>query len=195
MQVLPNTGFSAVAIRGSSPSPAFADYTVSNTGGEPLNWSAALGANSSWASLSVTSGTIASNSSVTVRVAFTVASATLAVDTYTTTLTFADRDTSETIDRAVQLGVDSPTEGSLSVSPTTGLNASGPIGGGFTPARADYTLTNTGGYGDQLVGDLRRNAHLGVAHQPWRHPRAGRQHVGDRLLHQSGQSAHRRHAD
>lgn len=146
LSVTPSTSFASTGQTGGPFSPSSQAYTLTNTGGSSINWTAAKG--QSWVSLSTTSGALAAGASATLTVSINSNANTLAAGTYTDTVTFANATNGAgNTSRSVTLTVSSkpePGPGSLSVSPSTGLASAGQVGGPFSPASQAYTLTNPG---------------------------------------------------
>ncbi|HQE44080.1 MAG TPA: PKD domain-containing protein [Phycisphaerae bacterium] len=141
--VSPAGGLTAAGDQGGPISPLNAAYTLTNTGGQPINWT--IGKTQSWVSLSKASGTLAPGAIETVTVAINSEANALPAGSYTDTITFTNATNSagNTI-RTVSLSIKAQ-PGALSVSPAGGVTVSGDVGGPFSPASAAYTLTNTGG--------------------------------------------------
>ncbi len=68
--------------------PSTLEYTLENTGSEPVNWTVAKTAD--WVSLSATSGTLESESTTTITVSINAAADGLVPDAYLETLTFTN---------------------------------------------------------------------------------------------------------
>jgi len=142
LSVSPATALSSSGVTGGPFSPGSAVYTLTNSGGVALNWTAAK--TQSWVTLSAASGTLGAGLSTNVTVSINSNANALAASSYSDTVTFSNttNGTGNTT-RGVGLNVLAPA--SLSVSPATALNSSGTAGGPFSPASAVYGLTNTGG--------------------------------------------------
>lgn len=146
LSVTPSTGLASSGSVGGPFSPSSQSYTLTNTGSASINWSATKA--QSWVSLSAASGTLAAGASAIVTVSINSAASSLAAGTYSDTVSFTNTTNgSGNTSRGVTLTVNgsTPTPGALSVSPATGLAASGAVGGPFSPSSQAYTLTNTGG--------------------------------------------------
>lgn len=150
LQVAPTNGLNSSGNQGGPFDPDSKTYTLSNTGGEPINWSASRTQN--WINLSQTNGTLAPGGSTAVIVSINDNANSLPArpeQPYTDTLTFANiTNGSGNAVRPVSLTVnsvpDDPDPGFLQVTPTGGLISAGVQGGPFNPENETYTLTNTG---------------------------------------------------
>jgi hypothetical protein len=124
--------------------PASITYTLSNTGRSAIDWTA--GKTKTWVTLSKAGGNLAAGATDTVVVSINSGATSLAADSYTDTVTFANTTNgSGNTTRQVSLAVGTPPPGVLSVSPAGGWSSSGSQGGPFNPASITYTLSNTGG--------------------------------------------------
>ncbi|MGZ5467705.1 MAG: BACON domain-containing protein [Candidatus Aminicenantales bacterium] len=142
LEVTPADGLLSTGPEGGPFVPASMDYTLRNSGGSAVSWTAAEGR--PWLTLFPASGDLEPGASTTVTVSFAAAANNLNTGTYNATVTFTNRtngigDTT----RPVRLTVIGPA-GSLSVSPTGGLVATGFVGGPFAPSGQTYTLLNDG---------------------------------------------------
>ena len=143
LSVTPANGLTSTGTQGGPFAPSNVIYTLQNTGGASINWTA--GKTQTWVTLSSAGGTLASGASTTVTVSINSTANSLAAGGYSDTVSFTNAtngggDTS----RAVTLTVN-PTSGALSVTPANGLTSSGTQGGPFAPSNVIYTLQNTGG--------------------------------------------------
>jgi uncharacterized repeat protein (TIGR02543 family) len=86
--VNPSDGLSASGKQGGPFSPSSRNYTLQNTGGTPINWSGSKGR--SWVSLTFISGTLAPGASTTITVSINGDSDSLAVGSYSDTVSFAN---------------------------------------------------------------------------------------------------------
>ena len=122
--------------------PSAQSYTLTNTGGTSINWTAAK--TQTWVTLSSAGGTLAAGGAATVTATINSGANSLVAGSYsdTVTLTNTTNGTGNTT-RAVALTVNAAA-GALSVSAGS-LTSSGTVGGPFTPSAQSYTLTNTGG--------------------------------------------------
>src|SRR5512138_524956 len=144
LTVNPATGLTSTGNVGGPFSPASQAYTLQNTGGSSLNWTAA--ATQAWVTVTPASGTLAANATATVTVSFGASANALAAGSYSDTATFTNTTNGNgNTTRSVGLTVATSQPGALSVTPATGLTATGNVGGPFSPASQNYTLQNTGG--------------------------------------------------
>lgn len=145
LSVTPTTTFSASGTIGGPFSPATQAYSLTNTGGTTITWTTT--AADPWVSLSSNSGTLDPGTRATVTATIDSSANSLAAGGYSSTITFTNSTNgSGNTTRPVSLTVNPPpTGGSLVVTPSTSLSASGAAGGPFSPGSATYTLTNNGG--------------------------------------------------
>jgi len=143
LSVTPAGGLASAGTVGGPFTPSSQTYTLENTGGTSISWTA--GKTQAWASLSAVSGTLAAGTTATVTVSINAAAGALAAGTYNDTVTFTNvtNGTGNTT-RGVTLTVSAPA-GALSVTPAGGFASAGTAGGPFTPSSQAYTLENTGG--------------------------------------------------
>lgn len=141
--VEPAGGFSAGGPTGGPFNPTSKQYTLSNTGGSALNWTAAaLGG--TWLDVTPASGTLQPDEDVLVTVSLTAGANGLAGSPtpYTDQVLFDNTTNgigSTTRDVSLSVGIST-----LIVSPSEDFNTSGPEGGPFSPAQMIYTLSNPG---------------------------------------------------
>jgi hypothetical protein len=142
LSVTPSAGLSSSGFTGGPFTPSSQLYTLQNTGGTAISWTAAR--TQAWTTLSAGSGSLAPGASATVTVSINGEANTLAAGSYNDTVTFANTTNGAgTAARTVSLAVTAP--GALSVVPSEGLVSAGLAGGPFIPASRTYTLQNTGG--------------------------------------------------
>jgi PKD repeat protein len=116
---------------------------LTNIGGTTLDWTATVTAN--WLTLSAGGGTLAAGATTNVTLSVNANAASLAVNLYSDTIAFTN--TSNGIGNTtsiVSLLVLS-TSAQLVVGPSSGFDASGFVGGPFSPSSQTYSLTNLGG--------------------------------------------------
>ena len=143
LAVLPAGGLTSSGTAGGPFSPSSIVYTLTNSGGSSLNWTASKAQN--WASLSDVSGTLAAGASTTVTVSLSAQVDTLLPGSYTDEINFTNTTTGNDItSRPIVLTVN-PTPGELIVSPLNDFSATGFEGGPFAPDLQTYSLTNAGG--------------------------------------------------
>lgn len=142
LEVTPAEGFISTGPEGGPFVPASMAYTLRNTGGTAVSWTAAE--NRTWLAVSDSSGTLDPGASTTVTVSFTAGADSLNTGLHTGTVTFTNRTNGiGNTTRPVLLTITGPA-GALSVTPTGGLLSAGLVGGPFTPSSLAYTLRNTG---------------------------------------------------
>jgi hypothetical protein len=142
LSVTPTTGLTSTGLVGGPFTPSSQAYTLQNTGGASLAWTAAK--TQTWTTLSASSGTLSAGASTTVTVSINSGANALTAGTYSDTVTLTNTTNGNgNTTRAVNLTVTAPA--ALSVTPTDGLVSAGYAGGPFTPASKGYTLKNTGG--------------------------------------------------
>ena len=108
--VTSSAGFSSSGRQGGPFSPASQTYTLQNTGGSSLNWTASRGG--SWVTLSANSGTLAAGATTNVTVSINGNGNTLSVGSYSDTITFRNTTNGNgNTSRSVSLTVVAPTPG------------------------------------------------------------------------------------
>jgi hypothetical protein len=143
LAVSPAGGLSSSGNSGGPFSPSSTTYTLTNTGGQSINWTAAK--TQSWVTLSAASGSLAAGASTTVSVSVNSGTNSLAAGSFSDTVSFTNTTNgSGNGTRPVSLTV-SAAPGALSSAPAGGLSSSGAVGGLFSPTSISYTLTNNGG--------------------------------------------------
>jgi hypothetical protein len=140
LTVSPASGYSASGLRGGPFAPVSQVYTLTNTGGQPMNWSVTKSA--SWLNLFPSTGSLLPGASVAVTVGIDPSAIDLKSGNYSGTLTFRNNtngigDTT----RPATLTINPYAE--LAVTPGI-LNSNGPYGGPFVPPSRAYTITNVG---------------------------------------------------
>jgi M6 family metalloprotease-like protein len=143
LSVTPPDGLTSSGNQGGPFSPSSKVYTLQNTGGSSINWTASV--TQTWVSLSSTSGTLTAGASTTVTVSINSNANSLAPGSYSDTVSFTNTTNgSGNTTRPVSLTVSTAPTG-LTVTPADGLLSSGNSGGPFSPSSKVYTLQNTGG--------------------------------------------------
>ena len=141
--VSPSSEFDFGGLAGGPFSPSSQIYTLTNSGGVAMNWTASHSAN--WVSLSDTSGTLAPGAAATVTVSINGNANSLTEGSYSDAISFINATNGAgNTTRAVNLIVISAGP-ELTVSPETGSTFIGPNGGPFDPPNQSYTLSNSGG--------------------------------------------------
>ena len=129
----------AAGLAGGPFTIAPANFLLTNTGISSLTWSVA--GIPFWLNLSPTKGNLGAAAATNLTFTLTPAAGTLAGGTYTASLSFSNWNFQSTQAGLFRLQVNQP----LSVSPTSGFNASGPAGGPFNVTSQNYSLTNLSG--------------------------------------------------
>lgn len=141
MAVTPNDAFASQGTKGGPFSPVAQDYIVSNTGTASLNWQASAAVD--WVSITPAFGTIAPGGTTSVAVSLNANADSLPAGVHEDLIHFTNLDNGAgDTTRMVSLTVEGV--GVLAVTPADQLNASGVVGGPFSPSSMDYQLTNTG---------------------------------------------------
>ena len=138
LTIAPATPLESTGAEGGPFVPSSTTYTLTNTGANPLDWSAT--ASASWLTVSAGSGTLSPDASITVDVSINATANTLPQGTYSDTVVFGNATSGVNQGRNVVLVVTD----ALNVSPAEDLRSFGPEGGPFTPLNKIYTLTNQG---------------------------------------------------
>jgi len=142
LQVAPAEGLSSSGTAGGPFSPSSKSYTLQNSGGALINWTASK--TQAWVTLSQAGGTLNGGQSTTLNVSINGNANGLAAGVYGDTVTITNTTNgSGNTTRAVGLAVGVPP--TLGVTPGTTLAAFGIPGGPFYPSSQDYTLQNSGG--------------------------------------------------
>lgn len=90
LSVGPADGLSASGVVGGPFNPSSKTYTLTNTGGQPINWSAWYSPGQNWCWLSPTSGTLAAGASATVSEYISTNANSLPTGNYSSTVSFAN---------------------------------------------------------------------------------------------------------
>jgi hypothetical protein len=115
LAVSPSTGLTSSGTQGGPFSPDSTTWTLSNTGGVSVNWTAAK--TQSWVTLSKTGGTLAAGATDTVTVSFGAGANSLPAGSYGDTVTFTNTDNSSgNTTRNVSLTIDPIPTGQLTVT-------------------------------------------------------------------------------
>jgi virginiamycin B lyase len=147
LQVSPATNIAPSGPQGGPFSPTSFSYQLASTTGTN-NYS--ISAIPSWLNASFTSGT-ATTSPVTVTFSL-INVGSLTAGTYAATIAFTNSDTGlGTQTRTATLTVNPP---GLNVTPATGIAASGPQGGPFSPSSFNYMLNATSGSLNYSISNL-----------------------------------------
>ncbi|MEW6507331.1 MAG: N-acetylmuramoyl-L-alanine amidase [Bacteroidota bacterium] len=106
LSVSPSDGFSSSGNQGGPFSPSSKTYTLSNTGGSSINWTATK--SQTWVTLSSTNGTLAAGASTTVTVSINSNANSLSPGSYSDNMNFTNTTNGNgNTSRAVSLSVDS----------------------------------------------------------------------------------------
>ena len=131
----------ATGVVGGPFSPSTSVIILTNTGTSPLTWTLLNPSAVTWLKIAPTSGALAPQATTNLSVSFTAAAANLAAGNYSASFKFTNQAAAAVQIVTFQLQV-LPV---LSVQPTAGFNAVGPVGGPFVPAAQDFTIVNLGG--------------------------------------------------
>ncbi len=140
--VSPGTGLTSSGSVGGPFSPGSQIYSLINSGGATLSWTASETVN--WLTLSATSGTLAPGAYAGVTVSINANANNLVAGSYADTVSFTNATNGAgNTTRAVSLTITS-VAGELTVTPSSGFVSGGPPGGPFSPISQTYTLSNVG---------------------------------------------------
>lgn len=156
LSVSPSGGLSASGAPGGPFNPSSAAYTLRNTGNSAIDWSGS--ATQNWVGLSSTGGNLAPSASTTVTVSINSNAASLAVGSYSDTVTFSNLTNGNgNSTRAVSLTV---SQQAVNIAPLATVTASSQ-----NPADGQTALKAVDGVVDGYPGDYTREwatAHQGV---------------------------------
>ena len=144
LSVTPIEGINSIGTQGGPFNPNQQSYKLENTGGSRIDWSVTK--KEAWINLSGASGFLNAGESTHVVVSINNNANSLGPGEYYDPVNFSNttNDNGST-HRIVNLTVNAPPPGVLSVTPGDLLNASGNQGGPFSPVSKIYTIKNTGG--------------------------------------------------
>jgi hypothetical protein len=141
LNVSPASDFTSSGPQGGPFTPSSMNYTLQNTGGHWLSWSASKA--STWITLSPNSGSIPPGGASTMTVSFNANANTLGQGGHTDTININNTISGNgNTTRGVSLDVGLP--GVMSVTPANNLVSSGTQGGPFSPTQQVYTIENVG---------------------------------------------------
>jgi len=142
LAVTPAGGLTSAGAVGGPFNPSSQDYTLQNTGGVALDWTAA--AAETWVTITPPSGNLGAGATATVTVSINAEAGAFASGLYNATVNLTNTTNgSGNTTRPVSLTISAL--GILNVTPAGGLVSSGNVGGPFSPASQDYLLENMGG--------------------------------------------------
>jgi hypothetical protein len=141
LQIFSDPQLTAVGAAGGPFSPSNSVITLTNAGNAPLTWAWQNPKVASWLSISPTNGLLNPQAATNLAVNFTAAVNSLAVGNYSARLAF----TNQTLPAVQYVTIQLQVLPVLSVQPTNGFTAVGPVGGPFIPAAQDFTVVNLGG--------------------------------------------------
>ena len=145
LTVSPATGFTATGDKGGpfTTTPTDTTYTLTNTGGTRLQWTATTSGTQipEWLTLSATSGSLEPGDSIIISAVINIAANQLGAGNYVESVTFAFNENDSTV-RNFSLNI-TGLPGIMTVSPIDAFNVS--ISEGvYTPASQTYTISNIG---------------------------------------------------
>ena len=139
--IISNPQLTAIGAVGGPFNPSNSVITLTNFGGAPLTWSLLNSNTVTWLKFSATGGSLDPQAATNIIVTIAPAANSLALGTYSATLKFSDQTSAAVQNVTFKLQV-LPV---LTVSPATGFNVIGPVGGPFFPAAQNFTVLNLGG--------------------------------------------------
>jgi hypothetical protein len=131
----------AVGVAGGPFNSPASVIVLTNSGAAPLTWKLLNTNPATWLKVSPVSGILDPQATTNVILNFTAAVNNLTAGNHPVSLVFSNLTLTRVQTVAFQLQV-LPV---LSVLPTNGFTATGPVGGPFTPAAQDFTISNLGG--------------------------------------------------
>ena len=152
LSISPQESFQTSGNEGGPFSPTSKEFTVSNTGGSSLDFT--VGNTQTWTTVSPTSGTLATGASTIVTVSLNSNADSLGVAQHTDTISFTNTTNGNGSGTRSVVLVVGANPGVLAVSPQESYQPMGDVGGPFSPASKDYTVSNSGGTSlDYTVGN------------------------------------------
>ena len=141
MRIFSDPQLAAAGVVGGPFNPTNSIITLTNVGTSSLTWALLNPKAAAWLKISPTNGTLDSQTTADLVVSFTQAATNLAVGNYSASFEFSNSTAPVIQFVTFQLQI----LPALSVLPTTGFNAIGPVGGPFIPSAQNFTLSNLGG--------------------------------------------------
>jgi len=140
--ITPEGNFESSGEIGGPFTPLTMEYTLHNTESSSLFWG--LTKNADWLDVSPTWSILAPDETLVVTVTINSQAYSLAGGVYSDSILFTDTLHPQPQSREVILTI-TAAPGVLQIEPDEGFDSSGEMGGPFSPAFKDYTVTNTGG--------------------------------------------------
>jgi subtilase family serine protease len=140
LEILSGLTPAAIGVAGGPFNSPASVIVLTNSGVAPLTWKLLNPNAATWLKISPVSGELDPQTTTNVTLNFTAAVNNLAAGNHRVSLEFSNltSTTEQLVDFQLQaLPV-------LSVLPTNGFTATGPVGGAFTPAAQDFTISNLG---------------------------------------------------
>ena len=142
LEIISNAPIHATGPVGGPFSPANATITLTNAGDVALTWAwVSSDAVPWWLAAAPVSGSLAAHQTTNLTVSFTAAATNLTAGSYAAVLKFINQTSAAVQVVTFELQV----LPALSVQPSAGLNANGPVGGPFLPAAQNFSIVNLGG--------------------------------------------------